>query len=133
MQKLVCRLNEIYRSEPALFALDDCPEGFEWIDFHDAENTVWSFLRKAPTGSGASDLLVIVNATPVVRHGYRVGAPKRGLYQEILNSDQIEFGGSGAVKNGSRLADDQGAHARPCSLVLDLPPLSVTILRLPSA
>jgi 1,4-alpha-glucan branching enzyme len=52
MQRLVMRLNDIYRKEPALFALDDRPEGFEWVDFRDAENTVWSFLRKAPAASG---------------------------------------------------------------------------------
>ena len=131
MQGLVRRLNGIYRSEPALFALDDRPEGFEWIDFHDADNTVWSFLRKAPAGSGAPDLLVIVNATPVVRHEYRLGVPREGSYQEILNSDACEFGGSGAAMTGVRDATLQGAHGRPCSLVLDLPPLAVMILRVP--
>ena len=129
IQRLVRRLNEIYRSEPALFALDDRSEGFEWIDFHDADNTVWSFLRKAPDGAEASDLLVIVNATPVVRHGYRVGVPRPGSYEEILNSDHHDFGGSGAVVNGVIHAEASGAHGRPCSIVMDLPPLAVVILR----
>jgi 1,4-alpha-glucan branching enzyme len=132
MRQLVRRLNKIYRKEPALFALDDRPEGFEWIDFNDADNTVWSFLRKAPLGSGGSDLLVIVNATPVVRHGYRLGAPREGSYQEILNSDACEFGGGGAAMTGIRDATAQGAHGRPCSIVVDLPPLAVVILRVPS-
>ncbi|MFZ0435364.1 MAG: 1,4-alpha-glucan branching protein GlgB [Chthoniobacterales bacterium] len=131
IQRLVRRLNEIYRSEPALFALDDRSEGFEWIDFHDADNTVWSFLRKASQGSGASDLLVIVNATPVVRHGYRVGVPRPGSYAEILNSDHHDFGGSGAVTNEVCHAQASGAHGRPCSIVMDLPPLAVMILRVP--
>lgn len=130
VQKLVRRLNEIYRNEPALFALDDRPEGFEWVDFHDADNTVWSFLRKAPAGSGASDLLVIVNATPVVRHGYRIGVPRSGSYHEILNSDRGEFGGSGRMASERYDSDSLGTHGRPCSIVIDLPPLAVVILRI---
>lgn len=131
IQRLVRRLNQIYRSEPALFALDDRSEGFEWIDFHDADNTVWSFLRKVPAGVDASDLLVIVNATPVVRHGYRVGIPRPGACQEILNSDHHDFGGSGAVANEVCHTEASGAHGCPCSIVMDLPPLAVVILRVP--
>jgi 1,4-alpha-glucan branching enzyme len=131
IQRLVRRLNEIYRSEPALFALDDRSEGFEWIDFHDADNTVWSFLRKAPDGAEASDLLVIVNATPVVRHGYRIGVSRLGSYEEILNSDHHDFGGSGSVANEVYHAQASYAHGRPCSIVMDLPPLAVVILRVP--
>ena len=131
IQRLVRRLNQIYRSEPALFALDDRLEGFEWVDFHDADNTVWSFLRKASQVSGASDLLVIVNATPVVRHGYRVGVPRPGSYEDILNSDHHDFGGSGAVTNEVCHAQASSAHGRPCSIVMDLPPLAVVILRVP--
>jgi 1,4-alpha-glucan branching enzyme len=131
IQRLVRRLNEIYRSEPALFALDDRSEGFEWIDFHDADNTVWSFLRKAPDDAEASELLVIVNATPVVRHGYRIGVPRPGSYGEILNSDHHDFGGSGSVANEVCHAQASGAHGRPCSIVMDLPPLAVVILRVP--
>jgi 1,4-alpha-glucan branching enzyme len=142
MQRLVKRLNEIYRTEPALFVLDDRPEGFEWIDFHDSENTVWSFLRKAPQSwqSGpagpavhgeeySSDLLVIVNATPVVRHGYRIGVPAAGSYVEILNSDESGFGGSGFASCHRVDAEEIGAHGRTHSIVLDLPPLAVLILK----
>jgi 1,4-alpha-glucan branching enzyme len=142
MQRLVKRLNEIYRTEPALFALDDRPEGFEWIDFHDSENTVWSFLRKAPQSwqlgpagpavrgeEHSSDLLVIVNATPVVRHGYRIGVPAAGSYVEILNSDESRFGGSGFAASHRVDAAETGAHGRTHSIVLDLPPLAVLILK----
>lgn len=131
IQRLVRRLNEIYRSEPALFALDDRSEGFEWVDFHDADNTVWSFLRKASQGSGASDLLVIVNATPVVRHGYRVGVPRAGSCQLILDSDGIEFGGSGALSRTVLPTQPVGAHGFDHSVTLDLPPLATLVLRLP--
>lgn len=133
LQRLVRRLNEIYKTEPALFALDDRPEGFEWVDFHDADNTVWSFIRKSPDGTGASDLLVVVNATPVVRHGYRVGVPFSGSYERILNSDDTDFGGSGVLASGAFHAEGSGTHGRPHSIIIDLPPLAIVILRIPKA
>jgi 1,4-alpha-glucan branching enzyme len=117
--------------------LDDRPEGFEWIDFSDAENTVWSFLRKASKHSGGSeealrrDLLVIVNATPVVRHGYRVGVPHPGWYEEILNSDAARFGGSGNFSSLGFMAGAPGSHGRTYSITLDLPPLATVILGVP--
>ncbi len=150
MRQLVKRLNEIYRTEPALSALDDCPEGFEWIDFQDSENTIWSFLRKAPrtpheahsvpsaasrapggVEENSSDLLVIVNATPVVRLGYRIGVPVAGSYVEIFNSDARGYGGSGFASRHHAEAEAMGVHGRIHSIVLDLPPLAVLILKVP--
>jgi 1,4-alpha-glucan branching enzyme len=128
IQKLVGRLNAIYRNESALSILDDRPEGFEWVDFHDAENTVWSFLRKAPPGGGR-DLLVVVNATPVVRHGYRLGVPLAGAYSQLLNSDSPEFGGSGCVPSNTIESYEIASHGRPYSIELTLPPLAVLILK----
>jgi 1,4-alpha-glucan branching enzyme len=130
IQRLVRRLNELYRSEPALSALDDRPEGFEWVDFHDADNTVWSFLRKAPANTGAKDLLVIVNATPVPRDGYRIGVPDCGQARVVLNSDDSEFWGSGYLDRSEMPTDAHPIHGRPSSITLDLSPLSVVILRL---
>ena len=130
LQRLVRRLNEIYREETALSLLDDSPEGFEWVDFHDAENTVWSFLRKTPAGAG-NDLLVVVNATPVVRHKYRVGVPCAGTYEQILNSDAEVFGGSGCVHIANIESTEIGAHGKDHSITIDLPPLAVLILRVP--
>ena len=135
MQSLVRRLNEIYRSESALTALDDRPEGFEWVDFHDAENTVWSFLRKAPNFenciNAAHDLLVVVNATPVVRHGYRIGVPSPGDYEEILNSDDSRYGGSGCFSNQGIHSQAVPSHGRSDSIIVDLPPLAVLVMRVP--
>jgi 1,4-alpha-glucan branching enzyme len=131
MQRLVRRLNEIYRTEPALFALDDLPEGFEWVDFHDADNTVWSFIRKSPEGVESSHLLVVVNATPVVRHAYRIGVPVSGSYEVLLNSDHTDFGGSGSLADVVFHSEGSGAHGRDHSIALNLPPLAVVILRIP--
>jgi 1,4-alpha-glucan branching enzyme len=130
IQRLVRRLNELYRSEPALSALDDRPEGFEWVDFHDADNTVWSFLRKAPDDSDAKDLLIIVNATPVPRDGYKIGVPECGQARVLLNSDDSEFWGSGYLDRCEMPVDAHPVHGRPSSIALNLPPLSVVILRL---
>lgn len=137
MQRLVQRLNQIYRTEPALFLLDDCCEGFQWIDFNDAENSVWSFLRKAPSsvmashGENNADLIVIVNATPVVRYGYRIGVPVMGSYEVLLNSDDTCFYGSGLNQCRSFHAESHGAHGFEASITLDLPSLSTIYLRVP--
>jgi 1,4-alpha-glucan branching enzyme len=130
IQKLVRDLNRIYSKEPALSLLDDRPEGFEWVDFHDAENTVWSFLRKASPGKG-NDLLVVVNATPVVREGYRIGVSVAGNYSLVLNSDAPEFGGSGCMLRTNIESCELGAHGRMSSLEITLPPLAVLILKVP--
>lgn len=131
MRCLVRRLNEIYRSEPALFVMDDRPGGFQWVDFQDADNSVWSFLRKAPPESVARDLLVIVNATPVVRRGYRVGVPSGGVCEELLNSDAEQFGGSGCAGDPSHRAAPVGSHGFSHSITVDLPPLSTLFLTVP--
>jgi 1,4-alpha-glucan branching enzyme len=136
MQRLVKRLNEIYRSEPALFAWDDTEKGFQWVDFRDTENSVWSFLRKAPKEKGgeeASDLLVIVNATPVVRQGYRIGVPHVGWYQEILNSDAAAFGGSQECVREGWEAQSIPMHGFNYSLEISLAPLATVLLRVSKA
>ncbi len=130
VQELVKNLNALYRKELALFALDDKSEGFEWVDFRDSENTVWSFLRKAPPQSGAPNLLVIVNATPVVRHHYRLGVPHSGWCDLLLNSDAGKFGGSGCLSTEGIQADAIGSHGFDHSIVLDLPPLAVLVFAL---
>jgi 1,4-alpha-glucan branching enzyme len=91
LRRLVQHLNYIYKSAPALWNLDDTYDGFEWIDFHDSENSVVSFMRKSQEG----ELVVfIVNATPMVRHDYRLGVPHAGFYREIINTDAETYGGS---------------------------------------
>src|SRR5207302_9573146 len=84
LHRLVQHLNYTYKNEPALWQLDDAYDGFDWIDFHDAENSVVSFLRKSQEG----DIVAfVVNATPVVRYNYRLGVPESGFYREIINTD----------------------------------------------
>jgi 1,4-alpha-glucan branching enzyme len=126
LQRLVQHLNWLYTNEPALHQLEDSHEGFEWIDFHDADASVVSFLRKS---KGGDCLIVLVNATPVPRLDYRVGVPTQGFYREILNSDAGVYGGSNTGNAGGVWSHPQGWQGRPYSLTLQLPPLSVLILK----
>jgi 1,4-alpha-glucan branching enzyme len=123
VQKWLQDLNWFYRREPALYELDCEPAGFEWIDCGDAAGSVVSLIRK---GKSTSTLvLAACNFTPVPRSGYRIGAPRLGFWREVLNSDALEYGGSGMGNSGGVEAMGDGLHARPFSLTLTLPPLSV--------
>ena len=126
--RLVTDLNRIYREVAALHDADCDPTGFEWIDADDSDNSVFTFLRRSRDG----DLVAVaVNATPVPRQQYRVGVPESGVWEEIVNSDAEQYGGSGQGNLGSV---DTGPlavprHGRPHSLDLILPPLSVVAFR----
>ena len=119
-------LNRLYRRSPALHERDADPEGFEWIDFSDAEKSIVSYLRR---GYAVDDVaLVVCNCTPVPRYNYRVGVPFGGFWEEALNSDAVEYGGSGVGNFGGVSSERVSAHGRQCSLSLTLPPLGVVIL-----
>jgi 1,4-alpha-glucan branching enzyme len=127
LRRLVQHLNWLYQNEPALYQLDDSYDGFEWIDFHDADHSVVSFLRR---GSSGEVIVFVVNATPVARHDYRIGAPEAGFYREILNTDAQTYGGSNVGNHGGVWAEPHAWQGRGHSLVLQLPPLGVLGLRL---
>ncbi|HZT80669.1 MAG TPA: alpha amylase C-terminal domain-containing protein, partial [Gemmataceae bacterium] len=129
MQRWVADLNRLYRQEPALHAFDCNPAGFEWIDCCDADASVLSFLRKGPKPDDG--VLVVCNFTPVVRYGYRVGAPRAGWWKELLNGDAKEYGGSGVGNAGGVEAVFGGSHGRPCTLPLTLPPLATLFFKAP--
>jgi 1,4-alpha-glucan branching enzyme len=122
IQRWIKDLNRLYRSEPSLYERDFSADGFEWIDFHDARNTTLSFLRK---GRSTTDLILAAfNFTPVPRHHYRLGIPRGGYWQELLNSDVAVYGGSGQGNVGGVHAEAFRCHHRPFSVRLTLPPLS---------
>jgi 1,4-alpha-glucan branching enzyme len=127
IQQWVRDLNRLYQREPALWERDFTYEGFEWIDFHDADNTVVSFLRR---GDNPEDEVVFVcNFTPVPRVNYRVGVPQPGWYRELLNSDAECYGGSNVGNAGGVDAEPIEAQHRAHSLCLTLPPLGVLVLK----
>ena len=120
-------LNRLYRIEPPLYEIDFDYSGFEWIDFHDTEQSVISFIRK---GKRADDFLVVVcNFTPLPRYNYRIGVPESGLYKEILNSDSSEYGGSNTGNSGGILSEDISWSGRPHSISITLPPLAVVVFK----
>ena len=128
MRSLVKRLNSLYTSEPSFFECDDSYDGYEWVDFGDAESSVWSFFRKSQSGA---PILFVVNATPVVRGGYRVGVSEPGFYQEILNTDAGDYGGGNVGNHGGVPAHKDWAwQGRPHSIEVTLPPLSVVAFKL---
>jgi 1,4-alpha-glucan branching enzyme len=120
-------LNRVYQHEPALYRLDFEPAGFQWIDANDNENSVFSFVRL--DRDGREVMVVVLNFTPVVRTGYRIGVPHAGDYAEVLNSDATIYGGSGVGNEGSVSSEFVEAHGRPQSLRLTVPPLSALYLK----
>ena len=126
IQRLLTDLNRLYREEPALHEFDLDEAGFEWIAANDSEQSVISFLRK---GEGDEVVLVALNFTPLPRHNYRLGAPSAGLWEEVLNSDAADYGGSGQGNLGGVPAAPFPFHGRPASLTLTLPPLGAVFLK----
>ena len=129
VQRWIQDLNRCYRTDPALSCHDFDAGGFEWVDLHDWEQSVVSFLRK---GDAPDDMiLVICNFTPVLHTNYRVGVPRGGFWSELLNSDASIYGGSGQGNLGGVEASAVPAHGRSHSLSLTLPPLGVVYLKAP--
>lgn len=127
VQQWVRDLNGFYRREPALYEVDFGNEGFEWIDFRDADSSIICFLRK---GRSTGDIVVAAaNFTPVPRLDYLVGLPRGGFWREMLNSDAEIYGGGGIGNAGGVEAAPARCHGRPFSAVLTLPPLGVVFLK----
>ncbi|MFH1031314.1 MAG: 1,4-alpha-glucan branching protein GlgB [Chloroflexota bacterium] len=120
-------LNQLYRSEPELYELDCHPEGYEWIDFSDADGSIVSFIRKGK--STADVIMAVCNFTPVPRFNYRIGVPRNGFWQEVLNSDASAYGGSGLGNLGGIAAEQIPIHHRLNSINLTLPPLSILFFK----
>ncbi len=124
VQRLVRDLNTIYRDFPALSRLDYDPAGFEWIIHDDADESVFSFMRRDGDGQF---VVVISNFTPVPRYGYRIGVPEPGWYREIINTDAEIYGGSG-IHNHELLAQPVPSNGMPWSIVATASPLATCML-----
>jgi 1,4-alpha-glucan branching enzyme len=127
LQRAVRDLNQVYRDERALHELDFDPAGFAWIDCNDHESSVISLMRKARNAD--DEVVAVLNWTPVVRHGYRIGVPVPGYYRELFNSDAADYGGSNAGNAGGVETEPIPAHGHAQSLRLMLPPLGGLILK----
>ncbi|HEV7812403.1 MAG TPA: 1,4-alpha-glucan branching protein GlgB [Leifsonia sp.] len=117
---LVAQLNSLYRANPALWALDNDPAGFEWLDGSDAAGNVVAFLRWDKEGN---PIAILLNFSGNPHADYRIGLPFAGEWEELLNTDAQGFGGSGVGNLGTVTAHDEPWAAQPASAVLTLPPL----------
>jgi 1,4-alpha-glucan branching enzyme len=127
MRRWVADLNALYRAEPALWEVDFSYEGFRWIDFHDAEQTVLSFVRRGR--APGDEVVVLCNFTPVPRVDYRVGLPQPGAYRELLNSDAAVYGGGNLGNQGVVWSEPVPEHGCPQSARLMIPPLGILLLK----
>ena len=122
-QTLVKDLNAFYKKEKALFEKQFSPEGFEWIDHGDHQNSVLTYIRK---GENEKDnVLIVLNLTPVPRENYRIGLPKEGELKEVFNSDAKKYNGSGTYSNKKLVSEALEWNGREHSTELNLPPLSM--------
>ena len=130
VQRLVRDLNRAYREHPALHRLDCDPAGFEWIDAHDAEHSLYSWVRRDGQGG---QVLVVCNMTPVPRTGLRLGVPETAgaapAWREILNTDSTHYGGSDLGNGAASLqVQSLASHGRAQSICVTVPPLATLFL-----
>ena len=127
VKRFVKSLNNLYRSEPALYEKSFTPDGFEWIEGGDADNSVLVYCRK---GNQADEcVIIILNLTPVPRPAYRIGLPMSGKWKPALNSDELKFFGSGLLIAQEINSEDIFWQGRSQSATIDLPPLACLVLK----
>ncbi len=127
LQNCVRDLNLMYKGNPCMYQQDFDYRGFEWLDHSNADDSVISYIRR---GYNYNDFMIVVcNFTPVVRHNYRIGVPEGGDYQEIFNSDDVNYWGSGVKNDGVIHSDNQECNYKPFSINITLPPLSTIIIK----
>lgn len=131
LHRLIGDLNRIYTSEPALYGGDFEPAGFRWIQCDDSDNSVFAWLRLSPTSEDT--VACIGNFTPVPRNDYRVGVPQDGTFTEILNTDAKIYGGSNVGNLGTVETEPEASHGFAQSLVIQLPPLALVMLKFKAA
>jgi 1,4-alpha-glucan branching enzyme len=122
---MVKDLNAIYTSHPALYKLDQDPDGFEWMSCLDADHSIVTFVRK--TENPAESLFVVCNFTPVVYEKQSMGVPFPGKYKEIFNSDAVQYGGSGNTNPRLKQSKEERVDGRDNSIQITIPPLGCAI------
>ena len=127
MQEYVKALNHLYTTQPALYEMDYEPEGFEWINCTYNDENIAIFIRK--TKRPEDTLLFVCNFVPVAHEKFRVGVPFAGKYKEILNSDSVKFGGTGATNPRVKASKKEEWDAREHSISITLPPLGICVFQ----
>ncbi|GAB5527857.1 MAG: 1,4-alpha-glucan branching protein GlgB [Roseivirga sp.] len=126
VQQVTKDLNHLYKTEPALYENSFSAEGFEWIELNDYQNSALSYIRKGK--NEADDIIVVCNFTPIVREEYAIGT-NGGDWEEIFNSDDKKYWGSGVHNEGVLSSTNESKHGRSHSLTLKMPPLSVCMFK----
>jgi 1,4-alpha-glucan branching enzyme len=124
VQSLVRDLNRVLRDFPALHASDHNPGGFAWLEADAAATSTFAFRRRAPHSAGASEIIVVLNATPVPREGWRLGVPHGGTWREIINTDAACYGGANIGNCGAVEAEPDPWQGQPFSIRISVPPLA---------
>jgi 1,4-alpha-glucan branching enzyme len=120
-------LNRLLRREKSLYEVDFDYRGFEWIDCHNHDDSLLSYVRRAK--NPADFLLTAHNFTPVPRMGYRLGVPENCWYEEIFNSDSQYYSGSNLGNYPGVHAEPIESHGRPFSIVINYPPLATVVFK----
>lgn len=131
LKDFVGSLNQMYKSEPALYTDDFSDSGFQWIDCSDNRHSVISFIRRAKDSD--QFLVIVCNFTPQPHAHYRIGVPEQGFYEERFNSDSREYGGGNMGNLGGKWTEEWSFHNHPYSLDLCLPPLATIMFKLDRA
>ena len=126
IQEIIKDLNNLYKSYPALYEKQFSPEGFQWIDYGDHENSVLTYIRKGHDRK--NDIFVALNFTPVPREKYRMGVPKKGQLKQIFNSDEKKYGGSG-TGNKTKKTEAIEWNGHKNSIEINIPPLGAVIFQ----
>jgi len=127
LQSLIRDLNKLYCRELALHQLDSEPQGFDWIDFSDHDQSILAFQRNGKEST--ESLLIVCNFTPVLREHYRLGVPEGGSYHELLNTDAAIYGGGNHGNLGIVAAESKPSLGRPQGIDITLPPLSTIVFK----
>lgn len=125
--KYISELNHFYMGTPELFEMDHRPEGFEWIDPHNIDQSIIAFRRRSMQPE--KELIIVCNFTPNTHFDYKVGVPFAGKYEEIFNSDRKEFGGSGQINGSEHFSFQEKWHGLPQHIKIKVPPLAIAIFK----
>jgi len=126
IQEVIKDLNKIYKTYPALYEKQFKPDGFQWIEYNDQENTVISYIRKG--NDSKDDLIIVCNFTPVPRENYRLGVPKTSTLKLVFNSDDKKYSGSGMGKKTIKPSKTTW-NGYEQSVLMNLPPLGVVVYK----
>ena len=127
LQSYVKDLNALYKKEKALYEKQFNFDGFEWIDYTDAENSTLVYIRKG--SDSTNELIVVCNMTPEPKENYKIGLPREGRLKEIFNSDLIKYAGTGKYRNKILTSQNTAWHSRNNSAEITIPPLGMVVFK----